>query len=71
MFHLHFDSHSVYCLYEGKFHGLLDFLFQIYSSVTFSPNPLLPQIRHIIVNMFSSILIVTVKIYDTGDVLGP
>ena len=45
-----------------NFAAILIFFFQIDSAVTFSPNPLcIPKIRHIIVNMFCSILIVTVN----------
>ena len=53
-----------------NFPAILDFFFQIYSSATFIPNPtMLPQISPFIVNMFSSILIVTVNISKTADVL--
>ena len=45
-----------------NFAAILAFSFQIYSSVTFSPNPLCYHKKHhIIVNMFSSIIIITVN----------
>ena len=53
-----------------NFAAIYDFFFQIYLFVTFIPkSTMLPQIRHIIVNMFSSILIVTVNTLKTADVL--
>ena len=53
-----------------NFAAILAFFFQICSSVTFSPSPLCTTKKHhIIFNMFSSILIVTVNTLKTADVL--
>ena len=65
-FTLHFDSHFVSSY--GKFRGhLVFFLSNLLVSNVWSYSTMLPQIRHIIVNMFSSILRVTVKTADVLD----
>ena len=61
MFNLYFDSHFVPCSYEGEFRGHFGFFhLNLFVSNFYFWSTKLTQINHIIVNMFSGILIVTV-----------
>ena len=68
-FILHFDSHFVFCSIEDEFCGHFFFLLNLLVSNVYSYSTnMLPQIRHIIVNIYSSILIVTVYTLKTANV---
>ena len=62
-FNLHFDRHFVSCSYEGEFRGHFGlFHLNLLVSNFYSRSNKLTQINHVIVNVFSGILIVAVNI---------
>ena len=63
MFYLHFDSHFVFCSYEGEFRGHFGFFpSNLVVSNFYFWSTMLTQINHTILNIFSGILIVTENI---------
>ena len=62
-FNLHFDSHFISCSYEGEFRDHFGFLYSnlLVSNFYLRSNKL-TQMNHVIVIIFSGILIVTVNI---------
>ena len=70
VFNLHFDSHFVSCSYKGEFRRHFGFLhLNLLVSNFYFWSAMLAEINHTIVNIFNGILIVTVNIKKTTDIL--